>query len=115
MIVPRHFSSKACNLERLGMDSLALQIDPRAAQVHCTDDELVVTLADARTLSVPLAWFPRLASTRPEDHAQFELLGEDQGIHWPALDEDISVLGLLGSLSGDVYATLERLAASENT
>ena len=77
------------------MNSLALQIDPRAAHVHCTEDELVVTLADARTLSVPLAWFPRLASARPEDRAQFELLGDGQGIHWPTLDEDISVLGLL--------------------
>lgn len=77
------------------MNSLALQMDPRAAHVHCTDDELVVTLADARTLSVPLAWFPRLGACRPEDRAQFELLGEGQGIHWPTLDEDISVLGLL--------------------
>jgi hypothetical protein len=77
------------------MSSLALQIEPRAAYVHCTDDELVVGLADGRTLSAPLAWFPRLAAARPGDRAVFELLGGGQGIHWPKLDEDISVLGLL--------------------
>jgi len=77
------------------MSSLVFQIEPRAEQVHCTDDELVVRLADARTLAVPLVWFPRLASALPQVRAEFELLGDGQGIHWPALDEDISVLGLL--------------------
>lgn len=77
------------------MSSLAIQIDPRAEHVHCTDDELVVALSDGRTLSVPLAWFPRLANAQPEDRAAFELLGDGQGVHWPALDEDISILGLL--------------------
>ncbi len=77
------------------MSSLALQIDPRAEHVRFTDDELVVALADGRTLSVPLAWFPRLANAQPKDRAEFELLGDGQGIHWPTLDEDISILGLL--------------------
>jgi hypothetical protein len=77
------------------MSSLALQVDPCAEQVHCTDDELVVILTDGRTLSVPLAWFPRLASASAQQRAQYELLGDGSGIHWPAIDEDISVLGLL--------------------
>lgn len=77
------------------MGSLALQIEPRAEHVRCTDDELIVELADGRVLSVPLAWFPRLAVASAQARAVFELLGGGQGIHWPELDEDISILGLL--------------------
>jgi hypothetical protein len=77
------------------MSSLALQTDPRAEHVRCTDEELVVGLADGRTLSVPLAWFPRLANALPADRADYELMGDGEGIHWPILDEDISVRGLL--------------------
>lgn len=77
------------------MSSLALQIEPKAYGVQCTDNELIVALSDGRTLSVPLAWFPRLASASVSAREDFELLGDDQGIHWPQLDEDISVPGLL--------------------
>lgn len=77
------------------MSPLALLVDPCAEQVHCTDDELVVTLTDGRTLSVPLAWFPRLVQASAQQRAQYELLGDGSGIHWPAIDEDISVQGLL--------------------
>ena len=68
---------------------------PHAVGARCTGDELVVSLNDGRVLSVPLAWFPRLACARPEQLATFELLGEGEGIHWPDLDEDVSVIGLL--------------------
>ncbi len=77
------------------MSSLALQIEPKAYGVRCTEDELIVALSDGRTLSVPLAWFPRLASASVSAREDFELLGDGQGIHWPQLDEDISVTGLL--------------------
>lgn len=78
------------------MSSLAHKVTvPHAMAVRCTADELVVSLNDGRTLSVPLAWFPRLARASEEQLAAFELLGEGEGIHWPAVDEDISVLGLL--------------------
>ena len=77
------------------MSSSAPQIEPRAERVDCTDDELIVTLVDGRALSVPLTWFPRLASATSTARAQFELLNDGQGIHWPAVDEDISVAGLL--------------------
>lgn len=90
------------------MSSLALQVEPRAEHVQCTDDELVVALTDGRTLSVPLAWFPRLASASAQQRDQLELLGDGSGIHWPALDEDISVLGLLAgnpSLEADAPDT----------
>lgn len=77
------------------MSSLAYKLVPHAVGARCTSDELVVSLNDGRVLSVPLAWFPRLASARPEQLTTFELLGEGEGIHWPDLDEDVSVVGLL--------------------
>lgn len=77
------------------MSSLALQVEPHAEQVRCTDDELIVVLTDGRSISVPLAWFPRLVNASMQQRAQYELLGDGSGIHWPAIDEDISVLGLL--------------------
>lgn len=77
------------------MSSLAYSAAPHAVGARCTSDELVVSLNDGRVLSVPLAWFPRLASASPEQLAAFELLGEGEGIHWPAIDEDVSVAGLL--------------------
>ena len=77
------------------MSSLAYKTPPHAISVRCTKDELIVSLNDGRTLSVPLAWFPRLLDASPEQLARYELLGEGEGIHWPELDEDISVTGLL--------------------
>ncbi|HET8700143.1 MAG TPA: DUF2442 domain-containing protein [Nitrococcus sp.] len=77
------------------MGSLALKSVPRAVAVRCTEDELVVSLSDGRVLSVPLAWFPRLAHATAEQLSDFELLGDGEGIHWAAVDEDVSIVGLL--------------------
>ena len=77
------------------MGSLVLKVEPRAMAVVCSDDELRVSLTDGRWLSVPIAWFPRLAHASPAERSNYELLGEGQGIHWPGVDEDISVLGLI--------------------
>ena len=77
------------------MTSLTTESIPRASEVHCSNDELVVSLIDGRCLSVPLLWFPRLASATPADRENYQLLGDGEGIHWPKLDEDISVAGLL--------------------
>jgi hypothetical protein len=77
------------------MNSLALKSEPRAEHVHCTEDELVVVLTDGRTLSVPLAWFPRLANASARQRSKYELLGNGSGMHWPTVDEDISIAGLL--------------------
>lgn len=77
------------------MNSLAYRAPPRATMAHCTNDELVVSLNDGRVLSVPLAWFPRLAHATSEQLAEMELLGDGEGLHWPAVDEDISVAALL--------------------
>lgn len=67
----------------------------RATDVEVTADDLVVTLADGRVLSVPLAWFPRLLAASPEARACWEMLGDGEGIHWPEADEDLSIRGLL--------------------
>jgi hypothetical protein len=77
------------------MSSLMASASPHALAVRCTSDELVVSLADGRVLSVPLAWFPRLAGATAEQLGAFELLGEGDGIHWPGVDEDVSIAGLL--------------------
>jgi Protein of unknown function (DUF2442) len=69
--------------------------DPRAVNVTCDDDDLSVELADGRIIIVPLAWFPRLLHATPEQRGSWELLGDGQGIHWPEIDEDLSVEGLL--------------------
>jgi hypothetical protein len=77
------------------MSSLIVEARPRAVEVSVTDDELRVVLADGRALSVPLAWFPRLLHATSAQRQRFELLGDGEGIHWPDVDEDLSVAGLL--------------------
>lgn len=71
------------------------QIIPKVTNVTITDDTLSVDLADGRTISVPVMWFPRLAYGTTEERANFEIAGAGYGIHWPDLDEDIGVEGLL--------------------
>ncbi len=77
------------------MSSFVFKVQPKAMAIVCSDDELRVSLTDGRTLSVPLAWFPRLAHASSSERADYELLGDGEGIHWPQVDEDISVAGLL--------------------
>lgn len=69
--------------------------DPRARDVNVSDSELIVHLTDGRTLTAPLAWFPRLERASAHERGAWELLGDGIGIHWPAIDEDISVAGLV--------------------
>ena len=64
-------------------------------EVRVDDDTLTADLADGRTISVPLAWFPRLLHATPEARANWRLAGGGFGIHWPELDEDLSSAGLL--------------------
>ena len=66
-----------------------------AKSAEYTEHEMIVHLSDGRSLSVPIVWFPRLAQATPLERADFELLGGGEGIHWPQLDEDISVIRLL--------------------
>ncbi len=78
------------------MPSVVVKLDlPKIREVRVTEDTLSVDLEDGRTISVPLAWYPRLAYATPEERRRFEIVGAGYGIHWPDLDEDISVEGLL--------------------
>jgi len=77
------------------MSIFTVELHPQAVNVHFTDEAIVVDLADGRTVSAPLVWFPRLSSASPEQLANWVLLGDGEGIHWPDIDEDLSVAGLL--------------------
>ena len=77
-----------------GTHSAALTL-ARVSQVTVTDDMLSVDLEDGRTISVPIGWYPRLAYGQPAERANFQISGAGYGIHWPDLDEDIGVEGLL--------------------
>lgn len=68
---------------------------PRVETVRVTEDTLSVDLSDGRTISVPLAWFPRLVHATPSERNNWRLIGKGHGIHWEDIDEDISVEGLL--------------------
>jgi hypothetical protein len=82
---------------------------PDAVRVEVTDESLTVELNDGRAISVPLAWYPRLLCATREERGNWRLIGMGQGIHWDALDEDISVEGLLaGRHSGESQASLKR-------
>ncbi len=72
-----------------------VKLDPAAVDVQVTEDALRVTLADGRELAAPLEWFPRLRDGTPAQRRNWRFIGRGQGIHWPDLDEDISVAGLL--------------------
>lgn len=66
-----------------------------AKSVQFSDGDMIVSLIDGRTIAVPLVWFPRLASASQKQLTNYELLGDGEGIHWPDVGEDISVVGLL--------------------
>ena len=81
----------------------------RAVDVKVTEDELSVVLEDGRTLVVPLAWYPRLSHSSQRQRSRWRLIGRGLGIHWPQIDEDISIEGLLaGRRSGESQASLKR-------
>lgn len=69
--------------------------DERVSDVRCSDDTLTVDLMDGRTISAPLAWYPRLAKGTPAQRANWHTCAGGYGIHWPDLDEDLSTEGLL--------------------
>ena len=80
-----------------------------AQKLVVTDDSLLVDLADGRTITVPLAWFPRLTHGTAAERANWRLIGRGTGIHWPDLDEDISVESLLaGRRSCETQESLRR-------
>jgi hypothetical protein len=81
----------------------------RAAHVAVTDDTLTVDLVDGRSVSVPLAWYPRLAQGTRIERESWRLIGQGEGVHWELLDEDVSVANLLaGKPSSESSASLEK-------
>ena len=82
---------------------------PGAMDVTVTEDTLTVEISDGRTISVPLVWYPRLVYATQQERSNWELHAAGQHIHWPDLDEDLSVEGLLaGRKSGEGRKSLER-------
>jgi len=75
--------------------STAQNVEPRIQSVSVSDDVICAQLLDGRTISVPLAWSWRLSEATPEQRSRFEIIGSGSGIHWPDIDEDISVEGML--------------------
>jgi len=77
------------------MNIAVREIEPRVLSVQVSDDEINAFLLDGRRISVPLAWSWRLSEATPEQRQNFQVIGEGEGIHWPDIDEDISVEGML--------------------
>ena len=77
------------------MAILAVDMHPLAHNVLCSEDSLRVDLLDGRTISVPISWFPSLSQATKQQRENWEILGDGEGVHWPDLDEDLSVSGLL--------------------
>ncbi len=99
------------------MSILANEIEvPKAESVKVYKDTLRVNLSDGRTISVPLAWFPRLLHSMPEERNNWRLIGKGHGIHWEDIDEDISVEGLLaGRPSGESQVSFKKWLDSRSS
>ena len=77
------------------MSTVALIVEPKIADLRITESEITAYLVDGRTVSVPLAWSWRLSEATPAQRNHWELVGDGIGIHWPEIDEDISIEGML--------------------
>jgi hypothetical protein len=97
-----------------GTTSVVITLNlPRVTRVSVTDDTLAVDLEDGRTVSVPIGWYPRLAHGSSAERANVQISGAGYGIHWPDLDEDVGVEGiLLGKRSNESPESFERWLAS---
>ena len=92
------------------MNSLAIEIqEPSAQNLTISEDSLTVDLVDGRTIIVPLSWYPRLWHGTREERNNFEIIGNGTLLHWPDLDEDLSVSGILaGRRSGESQQSLKK-------
>jgi hypothetical protein len=77
------------------MSTSVAEIEARGVAVEVTDDELIVQLADGRRIATPLVWYPRLLHATVEQRQEWEFIGDGIGIHWPSVDEDLSIVGML--------------------
>ncbi len=102
---------------RLGMHTSTIEIRvPAAENITVTEDTLSVDLSDGRTISVPLAWYPRLTYASQSEQNNWRLIGKGYGIHWEELDEDISIEGLLaGKPSGESQTSFKKWLASRTS
>lgn len=102
---------------RIGRNSLISELQKtKILTVQVTEDTLTVDLADGRTVSAPVAWYPRLAHGTQAEREKWRLIGRGAGVHWPDLDEDISLENLLlGQPSGESQQSLQRWLASRAT
>ena len=98
------------------MSSLSLKMQAvNATRVTLSEDSLAVDLSDGRTVSVPLVWYPRLLHASASERRNWRLIAGGEGIHWPDLDEDLSVEGIvLGRASGESQASLKRWLDARN-
>ena len=95
------------------MSSLAVEVqEPRGKSVKVGDEVLTVDLVDGRTIMVPLGWFPRLWHGTPQERNHFEIFGDGAYIHWPDLDEDLTVAG---QRSGESPQSLKKWLDSRKT
>src|SRR2546423_4943210 len=91
------------------MNSMLTKAETKAQNVSVNDDTLAIDLSVGRTISAPLAWFPRLLHATPDERNNWRFIGDGEGIHWPGLDEDISVENLLaGKPSGESQSSFKR-------
>ena len=93
------------------MTSLMVELleTPQAQNVVVTDDPLTVDLSDGRTISVPLAWYPRLLHVTPNERNNWQFIGKNDGIHWLDIDEDISIKNIiLSKPSGESQKSFQR-------
>jgi hypothetical protein len=91
------------------MNTSTVEINAAIQHVEVTEDSLVVDLTDGRTVSLPIAWYPRVMHGTPEERRHCRLIGRGEGVHWPDLDEDISVENiLLGRPSGEGQQSFKR-------
>jgi len=102
---------------RIGMHSSGADVqEARAQQVTVSEDGLTVDLVDGRTIIVPLGWYPRLWHGTSEERHRFEIFGDGAFNHWPDLDEDLSVAGLLaGRRSGESAQSLKKWLGARTT
>ena len=105
MMVENNYSTWIAEMS----SSMVEQRKPTAVAVRVSDDTLTVELSDGRLLSVPVAWYPRLSHGTAEERNRWQLIGQGHGIHWPDLDEDISIEGLLaGRASGESQTSFKK-------
>ena len=97
------------------MNTLTIEHECNAQEVTFFEDSFSVLLDDGRSITIPLAWFPRLFHATSQELRNYEMIGDGEGIHWPDLDEDISIEGILaGRRSGESQKSFSKWMEKRN-